>query len=136
VTGSKLQLLNELFPKSVLQMSTKDKKASLAKQFKQQLHDLMSTLNNTEPHYIRCVKPNPTKSPCTFVPRMVYEQLTYSGVFEAVAIRKQGYPFRLTHKIFLERYRCILKNPDQKFNSDKQGCDAIIKEMKLNMQNV
>ena len=32
------------------------------------------------------------------------EQLTYAGVFEAVAIRKTGYPFRLTHTRFANRY--------------------------------
>ena len=32
---------------------------------------------------------------------------TYSGVFEAVAIRKKGYPFRLSHNAFEERYKKI-----------------------------
>jgi myosin heavy subunit len=102
VQKSRVPIIAELFPKNV---STADKKASLSKQFQKQLHDLMQTLNNTEPHYIRCVKPNELKSPSTFVARMTMEQLRYSGVFEAVAIRKQGYPFRLTHQIFYDRYR-------------------------------
>jgi hypothetical protein len=34
---------------------------SLAEKFQKQLNDLMNTLNNTEPHYIRCVKPNARK---------------------------------------------------------------------------
>jgi myosin heavy subunit len=105
VQKSRMPLLLELFPKAGTGMSTADKKASLSKQFQKQLHDLMTTLNNTEPHYIRCVKPNELKSPSTFVARMTMEQLRYSGVFEAVAIRKQGYPFRLTHNIFFDRYR-------------------------------
>lgn len=35
------------------------------------------------------------------------EQLTYAGVFEAVQIRKSGYPFRLPHRRFANRYRCL-----------------------------
>jgi hypothetical protein len=29
------------------------------------------------------------------------------GVFEAVRIRKQGFPFRLPHQQFIDRYECI-----------------------------
>lgn len=35
------------------------------------------------------------------------EQLTYAGVFEAVQIRKSGFPFRLPHRRFANRYRCL-----------------------------
>ena len=30
----------------------------------------------------------------------------YSGVFEATAIKKSGFPFRATHQAFVARYRC------------------------------
>jgi len=131
---SKQPLLKELFPKQ--EVSAKDRKSSLSKQFQKQLHDLMMTLNTTEPHYIRCVKPNEFKSASTFVSRNCLEQLRYSGVFEAVAIRKQGFPFRLTHKVFYERYKCILANPDQAFPSEKKACESICDELKLNKTNV
>ena len=36
------------------------------------------------------------------------EQLTYSGVFEAVQIRKLGYPFRMTHAHFYHRFLSLL----------------------------
>ena len=35
-------------------------------------------------------------------------QLRYSGVFEAVRIRKQGFPFRYTFARFVDRYKCLL----------------------------
>ena len=34
-------------------------------------------------------------------------QLRCSGVFEAVQIRKQGYPFRYPHRTFFRKYRCL-----------------------------
>jgi len=51
------------------------------------------------------VKPNPNKVQLGFEGGMVLEQLTYSGVFEAITIRKQGFPFRLTHADFFQRYK-------------------------------
>merc|ERR1719223_363557 len=63
-----------------------------------------------------------------FVPRNCLEQMTYSGVFEAVRIRKQGFPFRLGHMEFVARYKCI---------ADKaRTCQDIISQMKLNSDNV
>ena len=56
-----------------------------------------------------CIKPNDSKQAKMFVPRNCYEQLTYSGVFEAVSIRKQGFPFRLRHEEFSRRYAVIFK---------------------------
>eukprot|EP00808_Paulinella_micropora_P021135 g79262.t1 len=131
LVGSKSSFINELFPKSVLDMET-GKKSSLSSKFLSQLRELMIALNRTEPHYIRCIKPNHTKSPNVFQAQMSYEQLTYSGVFEAVAIRKQGFPFRLTHKEFAERYACLNTMGG---TSDKAKCMAIKKEMKIDDEN-
>ena len=74
---------------------SKSKKASQGRQFRKQLNTLMQTLDNADPHYIRCIKPNQTKRANTFQAITTLEQLRYSGLFEAVHIRKQGYPFRL-----------------------------------------
>jgi hypothetical protein len=62
------------------------------------------------------------------------EQLQYSGVFEAVAIRRSGYPFRQTHTNFVERY--AICNPDKQYAAGKPGCLQIAADMKLNMTNV
>jgi hypothetical protein len=129
--SSKREFIRSIFPEA----STASKKASLAKQFTGQLNDLMRELNRTDPHYIRCVKPNATKSPSTFSSRMSLEQLTYSGVLEAVAIRKQGYPFRLTHAVFAEHYKCLL--PDGKKTANPlAACKEIMQIMKLTSNNV
>eukprot|EP00041_Stephanoeca_diplocostata_P035801 m.1275779 g.1275779 ORF g.1275779 m.1275779 type:complete len:1469 (+) comp24762_c0_seq12:253-4659(+) len=117
------------------EVSSKDRKASLSKQFQRQLRDLMKQLYRTEPHYIRCVKPNADKAPLKFVSQLSYEQLTYSGVFEAVAIRKQGYPFRLSHEDFAGRYAKICKGSISS-GSAKGKCEEIIKKMKLDRTNI
>ena len=59
----------------------------------------MKTLNATHPHYIRCVKPNNSKAKHLFEAQVCLQQLLYAGVFEAIAIRQQGFPFRWTHEV-------------------------------------
>ena len=79
-------------------------KLSVSKQFRSQLDSLMATLNECSPHYIRCIKANSVKKPDVFMGGMILEQLKYSGVFEAVEIRRSGYPCRKTHSQFRHRY--------------------------------
>lgn len=131
--GSKQPLLQKLYPKDV-SISSKQRKSSLAAQFQSQLSRLMRNLNRTQPHYIRCIKPNNDKAPMKFVPKNCYEQLLYSGVFEAVAIRKQGFPFRLTHQNFLERYSICMK---ENFGTGevKAKCQEILDFMKCDKTN-
>jgi len=115
---------------SVIRGEAGSRKTSLAFQFSEQLERLMVTLNTTEPHYIRCIKPNHNKSPKEFFGPMILEQLTNSGVFEAVKIRKSGFPFRYTHEQFVKRYRAI--NPYLDYQGFRDGCSKFIQEMKLN----
>ena len=105
MAGSKCKFMRTLFPK---RKSGPTKSDSAGGKFRRQLTSLMKLLNRSEPGYIRCIKPNDTKSKNDFQTQMCIDQLRYSGVFEAVKIRKTGFPFRLTHQRFVARYRCIL----------------------------
>ncbi|XXQ37770.1 Myosin head (motor domain) [Plasmodiophora brassicae] len=96
--------LKSLFPSRDEMARTR--KVTLGGQFQAQLADLMVSLERTHPHYIRCVKPNADKRAGAYTAPMVHEQLRYSGVYEAVAIRKRGYPFRYEHGAFAQRYLC------------------------------
>lgn len=83
------------------------KQKSQSGQFRQQLDSLMTTLFQTQPQYIRCVKPNQLKVKELFDAPICLQQLRYAGVFEAVQIRQQGFPFRWTHEVFYTRYRIL-----------------------------
>lgn len=131
---SKSKFLQRLYPAD-MEISTKQRKSSLSKQFQRQLTELMRQLYKTQPHYIRCIKPNEHKTPLKFVAQNCYEQLTYSGVFEAVAIRKQGFPFRLSHADFSKRYGKICKGNVSGGDSKKQ-CESVVDELKLDRGNV
>mmetsp|Transcript_20530 Transcript_20530/g.43017 ORF Transcript_20530/g.43017 Transcript_20530/m.43017 type:complete len:1459 (-) Transcript_20530:62-4438(-) len=62
--------------------------------FKNQLAGLYQDILSTNPHYIRCVKPNNNKSPHDFDAPMVMDQLKCNGTLEMVRIRREGYPMR------------------------------------------
>lgn len=128
-------LMNHLFG-SANKMSSRSRKATLCKQFKTNLDKLMKILDQTNPHYIRCIKPNDTKEALYFVAKNCLEQLTYSGVFEAVKIRKSGYPYRLRHDEFVKRYKCILEESGARCGSGKKGCEDIIRQLNLPADNV
>ena len=79
---------------------------TIAAHFSKQLASLMASLDATAPQFVRCIKPNALKTAGILQPHLVLEQLRYSGVFEATAIKKSGFPFRATHQAFVARYRC------------------------------
>ena len=47
--------------------------------------------------------------PQFFNPKLVLNQLRYSGMLETVRIRRAGYPVRRTYEDFLFRYKVIVK---------------------------
>jgi myosin-5 len=64
-----------LFPRLPEETSSKTKFSSIGSRFKLQLQSLMETLSSTEPHYIRCVKPNNVLKPAIFENVNVIQQL-------------------------------------------------------------
>lgn len=81
--------------------------ATLAMQFKQQLNDLMATLNTTEPHFVRCMKPNTVKVGKKFDSHLMLTQLRYAGLVEVCRIRQLGYPLRKPHDKFLQQFKML-----------------------------
>ena len=83
------------------------KSKSLGSKFKNQLQDLMTTLRKTQPHFIRCVKPNEERTGDIFTANMVLAQLRYAGLLEVCRIRQIGYPVRKGFTEFYRRYRVV-----------------------------
>lgn len=86
--------------------STKKKstRTTLSMKFKMDLDNLMTILRSTKPHFIRCIKPNMSQVSNKFEGSVVLNQLKYSGLFEAIRIRKLGYELRIPHDTFFRRY--------------------------------
>lgn len=107
VTASKSKFVSALFTSHAKQETgrvSKGMKQSIGSKFKNQLNNLMKTLNATEPHFIRCVKPNEMKSGDLFSSNMVLDQLRYAGLLEVCRIRQIGYPVRKSFTEFFRRY--------------------------------
>jgi myosin heavy subunit len=84
---------------------------SVASQFKLSLQSLVGDLERTTPHYIRCIKPNLKKASNSFSAGEVLKQLRYSGMMEAIRIRREGYALREDHQSFYNRFSVLL-GPD------------------------
>eukprot|EP00928_Gymnodinium_smaydae_P001541 TRINITY_DN1055_c0_g2_i1.p1 TRINITY_DN1055_c0_g2~~TRINITY_DN1055_c0_g2_i1.p1 ORF type:complete len:1702 (-),score=425.04 TRINITY_DN1055_c0_g2_i1:219-5324(-) len=85
----------------------KKKKYSVSSEFKDQLSHLMDIVDTTEPHFIRCIKPNPQNLPDLYDRKGVTEQLRYGGVLQVVQVSRAGYPVRINHQEAWDDYRII-----------------------------
>ncbi|CAO1616940.1 unnamed protein product [Parajaminaea phylloscopi] len=84
------------------------KKPTLGSQFKSSLVSLMATIDATNVHYIRCIKPNEAKKAWEVEPQNVLGQLRACGVLETIRISCAGYPSRWTFADFAERYYMLV----------------------------
>jgi len=109
MNGSKDSVVKAMFPVANLKSS---KIKPVAGQFREHLNDLLKLCDSTEARFIRCIKANQKMAPMLFDAIPINEQLTFSGVYESVEIRKGGYPFRLRHKQFAYRFMCINQGED------------------------
>ncbi|KAE8226689.1 hypothetical protein CF319_g739 [Tilletia indica] len=80
---------------------------TVAQRHKEQLSSLMSQLSSTQPHFVRCIVPNPNKKPGVMDVPLVLEQLRCNGVLEGIRIARLGYPNRLLFSEFRNRYEVL-----------------------------
>ncbi|KAA3468869.1 Myosin-J heavy chain [Gossypium australe] len=104
LTASKCSFVSGLFPPLAQESSKSSKFSSIGSRFKQQLQALLETLSSTEPHYIRCVKPNNLLKPSIFENKNVLQQLQCGGVMEAIRISCAGYPTKKPFVEFVDRF--------------------------------
>ena len=115
------------FDKNLLLSLTTLSSISISKQFQNQLKELLETINKTTPHYIRCLKPNDKNRPDSFQNNQIINQLKYSGVLEAIKISRHGYPIRMAHEDFNDKYYMLF----DKVDFDNKQLISILKNEKL-----
>ncbi|KAG6429116.1 hypothetical protein SASPL_107155 [Salvia splendens] len=132
LTASKCPFVVELFPpipEETTKSSNKSSKfSSIGSRFKSQLQQLMETLNSTEPHYIRCVKPNTLFKPCIFQKEDVMQQLRCGGVLEAIKINLSGYPTHKTFDDFFQRFSTLVPELEGEIGT-KDASKRILEKM-------
>ncbi|KAA1065110.1 hypothetical protein PGT21_025068 [Puccinia graminis f. sp. tritici] len=80
---------------------------TVGQRHKEQLTSLMNQLQSTQPHFVRCIVPNPDKRPGIIDVKLVLDQLRCNGVLEGIRIARLGYPNRLPFIEFRQRYEVL-----------------------------
>ncbi|XP_045582177.2 myosin heavy chain, muscle isoform X1 [Procambarus clarkii] len=89
--------------------------------YRDQLNNLMRTLNATHPHFIRCIVPNETKSPGVTDAALIMHQLTCNGVLEGIRICRKGFPNRMIYSDFKNRYKILASQEMSAIPDDKKA---------------
>lgn len=97
---------------SAARKSIASKKPTLGSMFKNSLIELMKTIDSTNVHYIRCIKPNEAKRAWEFDSLMVLSQLRACGVLETIRISCAGFPSRWTYVEFADRYHILVPSDE------------------------
>ncbi|CAL0321029.1 unnamed protein product [Lupinus luteus] len=144
--ASKCSFVAGLFPPLPEESSKSSKFSSIGSRFKVlffsysssvnlwallQLQQLMETLNSTEPHYIRCVKPNNLLKPAIFENMNIMQQLRCGGVLEAIRISCAGYPTRRAFFEFVNRFGLLASEAMEANYDEKTVCKKILDKMGL-----
>merc|ERR1712042_349644 len=98
--------------------------------FRNQLESLLTTLNTTDPHFIRCIVPNNHKTPGLLDSALVMHQLTCNGVLEGIRICRRGFPNRTVYADFKHRFIIIKPKEVHALEPDlKAGTKAILESI-------
>ena len=93
---------------------------------KQQLSVLMGTLQNTHPHFVRCILPNDRKRPGVIQPQLVLHQLRCNGVLEGIRICRVGFPNRLLFEQFREQYKLLAPDLIAHEKDHRKACQILL----------
>ncbi|BBH06723.1 Myosin family protein with Dil domain [Prunus dulcis] len=129
--ASKCSFVAGLFPPLPEETAKSSKFSSIGSRFKLQLQSLMETLNSTEPHYIRCVKPNNLLKPAVFENVNIMQQLRCGGVLEAIRISCAGYPTRKPFFEFINRFGLLAPEVLEGNYDEKVACTKILEKKGL-----
>nr|GEU97948.1 myosin-9-like isoform X1 [Tanacetum cinerariifolium] len=126
LSASKCSFVAGLFPPPREDATKSSKFSSIGSRFKLQLQQLMETLNSTQPHYIRCVKPNNLLKPSVFENVNIIHQLRCGGVLEAIRISCAGYPTYKSFADFVNRFGLLAPHVLRANHDKKDGCRQIL----------
>ncbi|NXS36271.1 MYO1A protein, partial [Pomatostomus ruficeps] len=120
-------LLRSLFPEGDPQKVSLKLPPTAGFQFKSSVAMLMKNLYSKNPNYIRCIKPNDTKSAMVFTPELVLAQVRYLGLMENVRVRRAGYAFRQLYGPFLQRYKMLSPRTWPRWDGgDREGAEVLL----------
>ncbi|XP_053174096.1 myosin-7B-like [Scomber japonicus] len=95
---------------------------------KENLNKLMANLRSTQPHFVRCIIPNESKTPGVMDSFLVLHQLRCNGVLEGIRICRKGFPNRILYAEFKQRYRILNPSaiPDNLFVDSRKAVEKLL----------
>ncbi|KAM1122422.1 hypothetical protein ACFX2I_003979 [Malus domestica] len=131
LSASTCSFVSGMFTSLIEDSSKSSKFSSIGSRFKQQLQQLLETLSSTEPHYIRCVKPNNVLKPAIFENKNVLQQLRCGGVMEAIRISCAGYPTRKAFAEFIDRFGLLAPEVLDGSTDEVNACKRLLQKVGL-----
>jgi myosin-1 len=133
--SSENSFIRNLFPDQVDQDS-KRRPPTASDRIKSSAGALVKNLMQCQPSYIRCIKPNQTKSPKDYDQKMSLHQIKYLGLCENIRVRRAGFAYRQTFEKFVERFFLLSKRTgyagEYIWRGDaKQGTKAILEDINI-----
>ncbi|XP_018045562.1 PREDICTED: unconventional myosin-XV isoform X2 [Atta colombica] len=112
-------------------VTMKPRTPTVSARFHDSLQQLLESMSQCNPWFVRCIKPNTEKAPMKFDMPCVLEQLRYTGMLETIRIRKTGYPVRLLFGHFVDRYRYLVSTHLPRGAPNKELCRIILDKAAL-----
>eukprot|EP00923_Selenidium_pygospionis_P001475 GHVN01002169.1.p1 GENE.GHVN01002169.1~~GHVN01002169.1.p1 ORF type:complete len:829 (+),score=103.91 GHVN01002169.1:3985-6471(+) len=100
-------VMRELFEGVVVQEGSIGKDQLASFRFIKSLEGMMELIAQTEPHFVRCVKPNEQKKPKLYSQPKVMIQLIALSILEALHLRDLGYSYRRPFGEFLKQFKGV-----------------------------
>eukprot|EP00038_Savillea_parva_P003466 m.126011 g.126011 ORF g.126011 m.126011 type:complete len:2186 (+) comp11181_c0_seq1:341-6898(+) len=107
--------------------------ATLVGHFKASLTDLMRTIEDSHPHFIRCLRPNATGAARMFDDKVVATQMKYTGLLETVRIRRLGYAREVVIAAFVSKYRMLQYGVLEEVDASAASCQSILTNPELSL---
>ncbi|XP_004348329.2 myosin-1 [Capsaspora owczarzaki ATCC 30864] len=123
INASSNAFLNKLFPEKADRDTTK-KPTTAGFKIRTSCNELVEALMQCNPHYIRCIKPNESKSPTEYDTKRCLHQIRYLGLLENIRVRRAGFAYRQVHEKFLERFYLLSRRTSYAGEYTWQG-DAV-----------
>ncbi|KAM3967535.1 myosin-IIIb [Aphomia sociella] len=104
---------------------------TVATYFRFSLMELLQKMVSGTPQFVRCLKPNDSRSPKHFDSTKILKQLRYTGVLETIRIRQNGFSHRLTFDDFLKRYGFLAFSYDEQVKPNRDTCRLLLLRLKM-----
>ncbi|CAB3239895.1 unnamed protein product [Arctia plantaginis] len=99
--------------------------------FRYSLMELLQKMVSGTPQFVRCLKPNDSRSPKHFDSAKILKQLRYTGVLETIRIRQNGFSHRLAFEEFLKRYSFLAFSYDEDIKPNRDSTRCLLLRLKM-----